>query len=1193
MSKFKPLACNCHGHSAEGSLDGGSLTKKLVKRAKELGRPSIALTDHGQMSSLATLWEECKKAGIMPIHGIEVYIDSPWDEKKVLKNGEVQIVTRHMTVLFKTQKAYDYFCKLTPVAHERAIIRYGDVKPVITLNELKEIGNDICLGSGCFGSAIAKTLMNSGPEAAEAVYQEVRGIVQPGCFFVEIMPHILDSTWVRPEIDHATKTIIKDGFFKPNDLDDCGVPTDHQKPVNQFMIEMGLKYKDKIVFSEDSHVSERNEKVIQDLRLGDNWRFSCSYSMEPTEVWAQAIQKQLPFVTDKMIEEWVDNSYALIENFKNYTFLTHKERVLLPTMESVYGYELKEKSSKQQLKELIQKHDRFPKDPEKAQVYLERLKMEIDVLTNNGYDFLPYFFTVEDACTALRKMGYFASPRGSAASSLLLYLLGISIVDPIEWNLPFSRFMNAGRIKGGSMADIDLDISVKEDAMAYLKNRYGHDRVAPISTSLTMKLKLAIRDVERQFFKKVRPETEEMLKLMPMIPTGVDDEKWLHGYEDETTGEYVKGYIELEETGSLLLKQYIENEKEIWNVVIRCLAIPKSKGKHASGVIITPGPISDFMPLTLVGEELATAYSMKPVEYIGAVKFDFLGLKTLESLTYSFKALKKEKGIEVPWECPPHDDRVFSEVINNGKHAGLFQISGKAVLPYLKKAPPKSVGDISNLIALCRPGALDAPAPDGSKTTAADFYIDVVKGKKEPYYIHPSLEPILGETKSILIYQEQLMSIVKMILDLDDMQADDWRRAVGKKDKKMMDKLCGELVEGCIKKGWTNEQADKLLKTIIASSRYSFNKSHAISYGYIGYIEAWWKLNYPEYYWLGKLTAFQDKTDKIIAYTEECRNMILQPCVINSHPHEWKTENGKLRAPLSTLKGVGVEAALKTQEVIKAGLEQGWEQELQETGALHFRWGQALLALSQKTEKKRAYNATTLLNMLYNGTFDIFLEEKSNYKNLPVLAEQVKKALDSKASGGSVKKGQTVSMSGIEDEVMLNIWRSENNAVHVYHFANIDKVKEALIEACFTEADADKDYIMTRAAEFKDNLKTDVSFPRIDLLYNWTESSKNADFCHKYMTKFKDEKPVRICAIVGMITAVNYKTSKNGNGYINLTINTGTETIPNINLFGKALDNYSKIVKNKLICMVTFEPNKWNSMYTPRVIKIIPFFEIK
>lgn len=286
MVAFRPLACGCHAHSAEGSLDGGSLVKKLVKRAKELGRPAISLTDHGQMSSLATLWEEAKKAGIMPIHGIEIYLDSPWDEKKVLKNGIIEPTTRHMTVLFKTQKAYEYFCKLTPVAHERAIIRYGDLKPIITIEELKAIGDDICLGSGCFGSAVAKTLMNSGPEAAERVYQEVRDIVKPGCFFVEIMPHILDSTWVRPQVDYATKTILKDGFFKPNDLDDCGLPIDFQKPVNEFMVQMGLKYKDRIIISEDSHLSERNDKAIQDLRLGDNWRFSCAYSMEPTEVWA-------------------------------------------------------------------------------------------------------------------------------------------------------------------------------------------------------------------------------------------------------------------------------------------------------------------------------------------------------------------------------------------------------------------------------------------------------------------------------------------------------------------------------------------------------------------------------------------------------------------------------------------------------------------------------------------------------------------------------------------------------------------------------------------------------------------------------------------------------------------------------------------------------------------------------------------
>lgn len=1181
-----------HGHSAEGSLDGGSLIKKLVKRAVDLGRPSIALTDHGQMIGLATLWEEAKKAGIMPIHGIEVYIQSPWDEPKVLKNGTIEPTTRHMTVLFKTQKAYDYFCKISPLAHQRALIKYGDLKPLITWEELQAIGSEICLGSGCFGSAVAKTLMTKGPEEAEKVYQQVRSVVNPGNFFVEIMPHVLDTSWVRPEINYATKEIIKDGFFKPNDLDECGIPNDLQKPVNIFMYEMAKKYKDIAVLSEDSHISEKNDKPIQDLRLGDNWRFSCAYSMEPTEIWAENLKKQMPFITDKDIEEMVDNSYQLIENFKDYKFLTHKDRVLLPTMESVYGYELKEKSSKQHLKELINKYGKFPKEPEKVKIYAERLRMEIDVLTNNGYDFLPYFFTVEDVCHALRKMGYFASPRGSAASSLILYLLDISIIDPIEWNLPFSRFMNAGRIKGGSMADIDLDISVKEDCINYLYERYGQERVASISTSLTMKLKLSIRDVERQYFKKVRPETEEMLKMM-IIPAGVDDEKWLYGYEDDTTGEYVQGYLEGNEPGAIRLKKYIEEEPEIWDTVIRCLSIPKAKGKHASGVIITPGPISDYMPVTLVNNEILTAYSMKPVENIGAVKFDFLGLKTLEALSHSFKSLKKEKRIDVPWTLPEHDERIFNEIINNNKHAGLFQISGKAVLPYLKKAPPKNVVDISNLIALCRPGALDAPAPDGSPTSAADYYIALAKGQKKPFYIHPSVEPILKETGGVVLYQEQLMSIVKTILNLDDMQADDWRRAVGKKDKKLMDKLCNELKEGAIKKGWDDIQAAQLIKTIIASSRYSFNKSHAASYGVIAYIEAWWKYHYPEYYWLGKLTAFQDKTEKIIAYLDECRDYILQPCIIRSHPFEWITEKGKIRAPLSTLKGVGSEAALRAQEAVKASLDTGWEAELQEKGHLHYRWGQVLMGLGEKETGKRGFNASTLLNILYNGTFDIFFEEPTNAVSLPVQAEQIKKALGSKATGGSVRKGQTVSITGIQDNVMLNIWRSENNAVYAYLLSKVDKVKEELIDSGFDEImDEDVNYVFSRDAVWKGEYKDQLDKPRIDVLYNWSELSKEESNIRKYINLERGSKNKRICAVVGVITEVNVKISKNGNEYINLHVNTGTEVINNINLFGKMLDKYTKIAKTKTICMIMFQPNKWNSIYTPEVIGIVPFFEI-
>ena len=1186
-SKYKPLCMCFHCHSAQASLDGGSSIKELVKRSKELGRLSATLTDHGQMGGLAELYEESMKAGLTPIHGIEAYLLSPWEPPKIYKNGKEEPATCHMTILFKTQKAYEYFSKLTPLAHDRALIKYGDMKPLITWEELQEIGSEIVLGSGCYGSAVSKALKTN-PVLAEDIYQQIRSIVGRDSFFVEVMPHILDQKWIRPEYDKVSKEIIKSGMFVANDLDECGNPLDLQKATNEFMVKMARKYSDPIVISEDAHIAVKEHKVVQDLRLGDNWRFSCSYSLESPDVWAEAIQKQMPDVTARDIEEWVDNSYKIFENFKGYTFATSKTRHLLPTMESVYNVS-SDTSSVQHLKKLIVETGRFPKDPEKIPVYAERLKEEIRVLTQLGYDFLPYIFTVHDVCVAMRERGYLANPRGSGCSSLVLYLIGVSIIDPIEWKLPFSRFLNEGRVKGGSFPDIDLDISVREVCLDYLKDKY-QDKMALISTDVAMRLKLTIREVERWMFGKVRSSTEDVLDGIPFIPQGVSDLHFLFGYTDESTGAHVQGFLENNSQAAERFKNYIKTEKEIWEVVMACSGIPKARGVHAGGVVITPIPIQDAIPLTKVNDQIATAYTMKWVEYVGGVKFDFLGVKTLESLSHSFKAIRQNLGIGFDWKQPDHDEKVFANIIHQNKISGIFQISGGSVAPFIKKAPPRNVFDLAALIALCRPGALDAPAPDGSSLTAADYYVECVNNRKSAYYVHPELEPILAETHGVLIYQEQLMGIAKLVLELNDQQADDWRRATGKKDKKLMDSLCEDLKQAALKRGWTEEQGQRLVDTVVASARYGFNKSHSAAYAVIAYIEAMIKCYYPAYYWLGKLTVNRGKEEKILAYLEECREYVLQPCVIHSHSHEWIVEGDKIRAPLAMIKGVGVEAAKAVGTFIKEHVDM--------SNPDH-QWGNFLLALSQDKKSKKAINftTTTAVNLLYAGAFKEILPLKTDApKDIIVHATQLRDAMNSKSTGGKLKRTQTVSLSMIEDEFTLSLWRSENNPIYMYRVAMLSDIKKTLIDKFnFIDGDIDDNILLTRPIEFKKtdakNTEGGIRTPRIDIIESWSKIVESNELANRYVSFNKE--PRVLAGVTGIITKVETKTSKNGNSYLSFSLDTGTDKITSINVFGSAVGKYEENIKEKRIVLVLMTPKLWNGKYYPDLHRIVPLMELK
>lgn len=933
--QLRELACGFHSH-AHHSLDGGSTCKHKVKYAAKLGRPADCLTDHGIMSGLAEHWmaaEDVRKDKksphqIISIHGIEAYIIDPDRPPKMTKKGVAKPEYYHLTIHFKTVEAYEYFCKLTPIMESRAVVKGGEPKPLMTFSELEPIAGQITMGSGCMMGPVQKNLLQGRSDLARHYYDYLRGLAGKDNFWVEVFPHRVSHDWKRAVYDENWN-VIEAGTFVPAkqrrdeaaidapfEPDPCSGVLDLQKPLNEFVLEQAARYGDPVIISLDDHFSEVEDKLVQDVRLGngqERWKFYGTYASYKASECAKMLQEQLG-VPIKRIEEWIDNSYRFVEQFKNYKFHTAKERLLLPTTELVYGPEIKIKTNRQVLAELIVKHGRMPApDDPRHQVFKDRLEYEIGVLADNGIaDFLPYFFVLEDAVDYAKKNEILWNTRGSAGGSLVTYLLGISITDPIKYDLPFERFMTLGRIMSGSLPDIDTDWEDKDVIIGYLRSKYG-DLCSMIATDLNLRLKSSILDVERALHGNVSDTTKRMCKAIPATPQGIPDRDWLYGYVDKTTQEPVQGYWDQEESKEL--REWSKAHPNEWLIVEKCIGVIKTRGVHAGGIVISPTPIHHHMPIIMTKKGgSAVAYNMKGAEYIGAVKYDFLGLTAMKALSVTLRALRSDGIVDLKWEEFPYDKAVFDNIIAKNLLASIFQLNTKIVAPFAAKIPPKSIKEMSNMTALCRPGALDADAPNpdfkiGSKKgTAADYYVACVAGEAAPYLIHPDLGPILSDTQGIVIFQEQLLKVFRDLGGYTYETAEDVRRAVGKKIKELMDKHMGVLVVKLVDRGWTKEQAEQLCDTLVKSARYSFNESHSTSYAIVGYNQCYLKYHYPLYYWKGVLTA-EPETEKIRSYMVECKQYLLKIDALKSHPTEWSIEKDGLRPPLSLLKGVGEQSA--------------------------------------------------------------------------------------------------------------------------------------------------------------------------------------------------------------------------------------------------------------------------------------------
>jgi len=769
------------------------------------------------------------------------------------------------------------------------------------------------------------------------------------------------------KVNPETWTTIERGEFIRLECTPHMKDGDMQKAANELIMKIAKRANIPLLLTLDSHFVLPEEKVVQDLSLQNGrgedmgMRYHTSYHMLSTEDAWQNWQKI--HGSDKestmAFEEAVENNAVMASRCETFSY---KKEFRLPEIHVPIEISSKHKNKNDALLEytldLVKRYGRMPDSEE----YTNRLNTELDVICNNSkINLLPYFITLHDICCTARNIGITIGPgRGSAGGCLLAYLMNIVQKDPIKYGLSFERFLSQGRINRGKLPDIDMDFSEPDRLAKALKDIYG-DKIVRVCTTGTNKVKNAIKDVSRVYLDtKNNPEMKEYVdrvcKGIAMIPQGTEDlNKWLDGYQDEND---VHEQGELERNSELAL--FFKDHAEVEEITRAILNVPKSIGRHAAAYCIADKPIHEIVPLCTVSGETCTQFTMGPIEDIGLIKFDMLGINTLKDISACIKIIKERHGLDIDIYNLPEDDALVFKDFYDGETATVFQFNGHVPTKVCKDIVPSCLMDLSNITAACRPGTMYAECEDhnGDTTTLLQLWIDRRSGVKPISYIHPSLEPILSSTDGIFIYQEQINRMFVDCCGYTPEKADEIREIIGKKKKDKMDEIIPDIRHRLSENGWNAKQVSAIISLCVAASSYVFNASHSLSYSYVGYVCMWLKHYYPLEWWTGIL---QNSNHKDLEANAKYFEHYILPPDVNVSDLEFFIIDGqteKIVYPLSIIKGVKNAAEFIVGKKPFASMED----------------------FLNRVEKRKV-NKRVVLAMLWAGAFDR-MPEAGHYKTI-------------------------------------------------------------------------------------------------------------------------------------------------------------------------------------------------------------------
>ena len=839
-------------------LDGAARISDLVKEVAAQEMPAVAMTDHGNLFGAFDFYKQAKKAGVKPIIGLEAYVapESRFDKKRVqwAEGGEDDVsgggAYTHMTLLAENNEGLGNLFKLASLSSLEGFY----YKPRIDRELLTKYGKGLIATTGCPGGEIQTRLRMGNYKEALKAASELRDIFGPDNFFVELMDHGLD-------IENRVKgDLIK--LAKELDL--------------PLLATNDLHY----TFKDDAPSHEVLLCVQSGSTLADPKRFKFEgdqfYLKSALEM--REIFRDFPAACDNtlLIAERVDITMREGENLL--------PKFPVPDGETEDSWLVKE--SEKGLAQIFN-----GKVPDQ---YKERLRFELDVMKTMGFP--GYFLVVADLVGYAKRSGIRVGPgRGSAAGSLVAYALGITGLDPIEHGLLFERFLNPERI---SMPDIDLDFDERRrgEMIKYATEKYGEDRVAQIITYGTIKSKQSIKDSTRVLGYPYAIG-EKLTKTLPPAIMGKDIS--LAGVFDPKDPRFG----EASEFRSLY-----ESDPDMKKVVDTARGLEGLKrqwGVHAAGVILSREPLIEVIPIHRRESDgaIITQFDMGACETTGLLKMDFLGLRNLSVLDDALANIKTNQGKEIVLEDLTLDDQRTYELLARGETLGVFQLDGGPMRSLLKSLAPDHFGDISAVIALYRPG----PMGENAHNNYADR-----KNKRKPIEpIHPDLADPLGEilddTFGLIVYQEQVMAIAQKVAGFSLGRADLLRKAMGKKNKEILDKEYVPFAEGMRANGFKDAVIDRLWETLIPFSDYAFNRAHSAGYGLVSYWTAYLKANFPTEYMAALLTSVRDDKDKSALYLSECRRMGIKvlPPDVNESNVEYTPIGKDIRFGLAAIRNVG------------------------------------------------------------------------------------------------------------------------------------------------------------------------------------------------------------------------------------------------------------------------------------------------
>jgi len=821
-----------HVHSHYSLLDGLPKIDEILDYVQKLGMDSVAITDHGALYGAVEFYKKAKERGIKPIIGAEVYLAF---EKMTQERPNIDDKRYHLVLLIKNDQGYRNLVKLLTKAHLEGFY----YKPRVDEELLAKHSEGLICLSACLSGKIPKMILAKKMDEAERTaitYQEIFG---KDNFYLEIQHH-------------------------PNSRD--------QKIVNKGLISLSKRLGIPLVATNDVHYLKPEDAEAQDILMlintGADPNDPERLTLKEDDFSMRSQEKMLEDFKD--LPEAIENTQKIADTC-NFQFDLGK--IKLPQFEVPSG-----KSPDQYLEELCQLGVQKIYGQKPPPEVLDRLNYELGVIKQTG--FASYFLIVQDFVKWSKENRIVVGPgRGSVAGSLVAYVLNITNVNPLKYNLLFERFLTSERI---ALPDIDLDFTDRrrDEVIDYVTQKYGRDKVAQIITFGTMASRAAVRDVGRA----LNYTYSYCDQIAKMIPFGLTLDQTLASVE-----EFRQAYLTDPQA-----KKLIDFAKKLEGCA-------RHASTHACGVVISNTPLVDIVPLqhpTQDDQAIVTQYEMYSVEDLGLLKMDFLGLKNLTIIEDTLSRIYKVQGKKIDIENIPLDDKLTYKLLQKGDCVGLFQLESEGMRRYLKQLKPGELEDIIAMVALYRPGPMQL-IPD---------YIAGKHKKKQVEYLHPKLKPILESTYGIILYQEQVMKIAQELAGFSLSEADILRKAIGKKIKKLLMAQKEKFIEGCEKNGINESIAQKIWHWIEPFASYSFNKSHAACYATIAYQTAYLKAHFPVEFMASLLTSEKADVERIGFLIEECKKIglvVLPPDINESLENFTVVPPKEIRFGLSAIKNVG------------------------------------------------------------------------------------------------------------------------------------------------------------------------------------------------------------------------------------------------------------------------------------------------